>query len=156
MSRQIPIVCPGHTRPLASLQFVSHPEGPFLLSACHDKNPMLRHGKTGDWIGTFSGHKGAVWNAKLDPKANLCATASGDFSARLWDAITGQCLTSWQHKHIVKAVEFSPDSKLLATGGHEGLLRIFDLQKYQDQEPVTTVKLQQKGNITKCEWGKGG
>lgn len=37
--RQIPIVCPGHTRPLAELQFLHMPEEnrTFLVSACHGK-----------------------------------------------------------------------------------------------------------------------
>jgi len=37
--RQIPIVCPGHTRPLAELQFcyVKEEDRTFLVSACHGK-----------------------------------------------------------------------------------------------------------------------
>lgn len=132
--RQIPIVCPGHSRPLAELHYTQFtPEGFFLMSACHDKMPMLRHGETGDWVGTFEGHKGAVWSAKADHTAMKAATGSADFSAKYWDAITGNELHTFAHKHVVKSVEFSSDAHQLFTGGHEKKLRVFDL--YQPDEP---------------------
>ena len=40
-------------------------------------------------------------------------------SARVWDAITGAELHSFTHGHIVKTVEFSPDSRRFVSGGHE-------------------------------------
>lgn len=171
--KQIPIVCPGHTRPLAELQYINvdnddnntaESSSVFLLSACHDKMPMIRNGTTGDWIGTWMGHKGAVWSCQMDPTGNLAATASGDYSARVWDAITGQSLIELPHKHIVKTCVFSPNSQRLATGGKEASLRIFDLSqilvKQNNKKSDTTaaaaatpsVEIPQASPITKLAW----
>lgn len=113
--RQIPIVCPGHTRPLAELQFCSVNDNPngddeprtFLVSACHDKCPMVRDAESGDWIGTFKGHKGAVWSCRLDPAAFLGATASGELGllllVMLLDDVCQFCLLCIQctfHKRL--------------------------------------------------------
>ena len=102
-----------------------------MISACKDNNPMLRDGLTGDWIGTFIGHKGAVWSARLSDDATLAATGSADFSAKVWDTFTGETLHTLQHNHIVRAVAFPPQERprVLATGGMEKKLRIYDLSR---------------------------
>ncbi len=130
------VVCPGHSRPVPQLEVRDCEDGLFMISACLDGKPMLRDGGTGDWVGTFAGHSGAVWSARLNSNATRAATASADFMASYWCALTGACLQSFEHKHIVRDVAFSGDDRSLYTAGYEGLIRIFDLAR-PDADPAT-------------------
>merc|ERR1712209_195298 len=132
--RQTPLTCSGHTRPVVFLAFSDiNPEGQYYsISACKDGKPMLRAGDTGDWIGTFEGHKGAVWGVDLNQRATRAASGAADFSAKVWNAVDGEELLNLQHKHIVKSVNFSRDSVSLATASNDKVLRIFDLEKTED------------------------
>ena len=58
-----PLLCTGHSRPVPFFSYSDILEdGNFYISSsCLDGKPMLRDGKTGDWIGTFLGHKGIVF-----------------------------------------------------------------------------------------------
>jgi len=138
--RQTPLTCSGHTRPVVFLAFSDiNSEGQYYsISACKDGKPMLRAGDTGDWIGTFEGHKGAVWGVDINKDASKAATGAADFSAKVWDALSGEEELTLQHKHIVKSVNFSNDSAALATGSNDKVLRIFDLE--QPSEPI--IKLE--------------
>lgn len=95
---------------------------------------MIRQGETGDWIGTLEGHKGAVWGVDINKDATKAATGAADFTAKVWDAQTGEEELSLVHKHIVKSVHFSSDGAALATGSNDKILRIFDLE--QPSEPI--------------------
>ncbi|KAI1925443.1 hypothetical protein LOZ39_000867 [Ophidiomyces ophidiicola] len=133
-SKVVPLTCHGHSRPVPHINFspiVGDEHQYYLMSACKDGNPMLRDGITGDWIGTFLGHKGAVWQARLSADAKIAATAAADFSAKVWDTHDGSCLHTLQHAHIVRAVAFpiQDNPQVLATGGMEKKLRIFDLSR---------------------------
>ncbi|PKS12397.1 hypothetical protein jhhlp_000601, partial [Lomentospora prolificans] len=130
LRQYVPLTCHGHSRPVPHISFspLEKDDMYYLISACKDGNPMLRDGQTGDWIGTFIGHKGAVWQARLSPNSTNAATASADFTCKIWDTHTGEPLYTIQHNHIVRAIAYPPDnSDLIATGGYEKILRVFDL-----------------------------
>lgn len=81
-----------------------------------------------DRIGSFIGHKGAVWGATITGNAELAATAGSDFTAKLWDANTGAELQTFEHKHIVRSVDFSTINKeWLLTASNEKLIKIYDV-----------------------------
>ena len=51
------------------------------------------------------------------------------FRSKIWDTHTGECLHTLQHNHIVRSVAFVPGPvpNLVATGGFEKKLRVFDM-----------------------------
>jgi len=99
---------------------------------------MLRDGSTGDWLGTFLGHKGAIWTAKLDTDGGRAVTGSADFTAKVWDTFTGSELATLAHNHIVRSVDISPSGSHIVTGGQEKKLRLYDVER-PETEPFVFV-----------------
>ncbi|BFZ53410.1 hypothetical protein PYCC9005_000433 [Savitreella phatthalungensis] len=148
-ARVTPLTCSGHTRPVTHLHF----SGEVFISACKDGNPMLRDATTGDWIGTFIGHKGATWSAKLSQgTADKAVTGSADFSAKVWDTYSGQPTHSFSHNHIVRSVDFDGEANRVATGGQEKLVRIFDVRQ---GDTAVDEYAGHEGNIRSVVWQKG-
>jgi len=138
-TRKTPLICSGHSRPVPDFAYspiIDAEEGFFLVSACLDGKPMLRRGETGDWIGTFIGHKGAVWSAHINNNGSMVVTGSADYTAKVWDSVNGKELHSFNHTRIVKSTHFSQDGKRILTGGQDKTLRIYDLTK-PEAEPLS-------------------
>ncbi|KAJ1833092.1 hypothetical protein LPJ63_003025 [Coemansia sp. RSA 2711] len=129
-TQQISLACAGHTRPVVQLSFSNTINNRyFLISACKDGKPILRDGATGDWLGTFVGHKGAVWSAMLGSDTSRAVTASADYTAKVWDAISGQELVSFMHGNIVKSADFAGSDESVATGSQDKAVRLFDVSR---------------------------
>ncbi|KAJ3044344.1 hypothetical protein HK097_001537 [Rhizophlyctis rosea] len=140
--RQIPLTCTGHTRPVVDLGFsgFTYTGDFFLISACKDSIPILRRGNTGDWVGSFTGHKGAVWSARLSRDATISVTGSADFTAKLWNNLTGQPTATLNHSHVVRTVDISDDGRYVLTAGYEKKVRIFDLQNNPATDAIRTLE----------------
>jgi serine-threonine kinase receptor-associated protein len=143
-------ICSGHTRPICHIAYSAIIDGTYwFVTSCHDAKPMLRNGETGDWVGTFEGHRGAVYCSAFNAAATRVVTGSGDFSAIVWDALTGQNLNTWVHPHYVKGIDWLHER--VASGCFDGKARVFDVTNYNadpieiavapDKTPVKAVYL---------------
>ncbi|EGG22672.1 WD40 repeat-containing protein [Cavenderia fasciculata] len=142
-----PLICSGHSRPVSDLAYCNEgSDGCFIISACLDGKPMLRDGSNGDWIGTFEGHKGAVWSSRFNSTATQAITASADYTAKLWDTLNGTELYSFEHDSIVKTADFSRNNNRIVTGGADKVLRVFDLEN--PTEPI--FKVSGHNGMIKC------
>ncbi|KAI9893499.1 MAG: hypothetical protein M1814_006796 [Vezdaea aestivalis] len=127
----VPLTCTGHSRPVTHVHYAHEPTTErqhSFIASCKDNRAILRDGTTGDWIGTYLGHKGAIWQARLSDNMLVAATASADFYARVWDNTTGESILTLPHNHIVRSISFCPTAlNLLLTGTHNKQLSLYDM-----------------------------
>ena len=82
--------------------------------------------------------------------------------SKIWDTFTGECQYTLPHQHIVRSVAFQKTSQplLLATGGFEKRLRIFDLGRGSPStsnasSPTSPTGVAEKPTLMNYELGAG-
>jgi WD40 repeat protein len=71
-------------------------------------------------------HGARVTSLAFSPDGRRLASGSTDFTARIWDPLTGASLrTLAGHSSSVLCVAFSPDGRLLATGSEDATVRLW-------------------------------
>ncbi len=74
-------------------------------------------------------HPPLVFGVAFSPDDRSLATASLDYTARIWDSRTGQPITDpLQHDDYVFWVEFSPDGQRIVTASRDRTARVWDAQ----------------------------
>lgn len=77
---------------------------------------------------------------KMTPSHVFMCPVIDTWRRKIWDTHTGDLLRALQHDHIVRAIAYPPDSSdLVATGGMERKLRIFDLTDVKAADPNETA-----------------
>ncbi len=122
MSRELP----QKYGPLTAAAFSS--DGRFLAAARRDRDYRidLWEVQTGAALRSFQGHQAAVTGLAFDNLDRL-ASVSYDKTTRLWNMETGQeMLVLARHRQPPLAVAFSANGHLLATGGLDKTVRVYD------------------------------
>jgi WD40 repeat protein/TPR repeat protein len=103
-------------------------------------NPLLSPYRTPEAVSTFQeiraadtrlailvGHNAAVYSAVYSPDGTRIVTASGDNTARIWDARSGLPLNVLRgHDKTVLSAVYSPDSARIVTASQDKTARIWD------------------------------
>jgi len=125
-------VIEGHTQPLRSAAF--SPDGTRVIVTTSRGNTArlwnLESGNSAVLQGNFrdlQGHSAAIGSAAFSRDGQLVVTASGDKTARIWDAQTArQVAALGDHGGAVNSAAFSPDGHYIVTASDDRTARLWD------------------------------
>lgn len=153
-----PYLLKGHGRPLTQVKY--NREGDFLITCAKDLQPCLWWAETGQRLGTYEGHNGAVWSCDMTIDSEFLFTASGDQTVRIWQLQTGKELFRFQQGEPCRAVNLSVGEGMMAfttdafmgTPPRVNIVKL-DLEDMSQQSatPILSIAAP-KGRITRAFW----
>jgi WD40 repeat protein len=101
-------------------------------------------------------HPATLTSFVVTPDGLNVLTSSVDQLVRVWKMVSDAPSKSLQHPNLVDAVAFDPTGALLATGCHDGVLRVFDVAKGVATKTINAHTTPQAQPIYSVIWSADG
>lgn len=150
----------GHRTPVTSVAF--SPDGQTIISG-GDDTIRLWSLSTGEAIRTLKGHAGsflesAVTSVSVSPSGEFIASGGNDNTIRIWNltdflrsdggrtrTLTGHSQSGWRVRGV-RSVAFSSDGHLLASGGGDKAIKLWNTATWEEistltghSDPITAI-----------------
>jgi WD40 repeat protein/predicted dehydrogenase len=117
------------------------PDGKWLASTGFDKRVILYDLSRGKATSFFDGHNRPTNAVLFGHGGTTLASAAGgreegENEVKIWERETGKVLVTFAvHKSKVDALALSPDASLLASGGYDKIVAVWDVKSLLAHEP---------------------
>ena len=122
----------GHDQDVDVVCF--HPNNLYVFTGSCDKTVRMWAANTGYCVRMFSGHTGNITSMECSPSGKILATADDAGMIILWDLLPGKLLKRMRghDKGGIWSVSWSAESTALISGGMDGTVRVWDVNKRID------------------------
>lgn len=153
-----PLMLHGHERAITQIKY--NREGDLLFTTGKDRSPNVWFSINGERLGTYEGHKGAVWCIDVDYRSEKLLSGSADNTCKIWDVETGKLLINHETLSAVRTCGFSYSGNLVFITTDQALqqpcaLHLFDIrapETLRSNNPRWSQKIS-PSKITSALWG---